>query len=447
MSSHGAERLLAVDEDVQRRSHVPLFLAVYLLALFAIPAQLVLQPLGAAGAPAALLATAGFVWWATARFTSTLAPATCFSPVRLAVLSFAVVGLLSYGIGMLRPMAGVELRSADRAVLTLIGWTGVAMLACDGLRSSRDLDRVLRAVTTGAAFLAALGILQFTLNIELAPLARHLPVLAENNDLSLLQQRSIFSRVSGTTSHPIEFGVVLATVFPLAAHYGFSGSKPSAIDRLKLLLIVIAIPMSVSRSAVLGLLVASVVLLAGWPSRVRRKALLVAPLMIVAMRLAFPGLLGTIKSLFLYLSVDPSIAGRTEDYAVVSDFVRDSPIIGRGIGTFIPSLYVLLDNQYLGSLIETGLIGVTALLTVFTVAFACARGGRRRSNRHDVRDLGQALAASVAVAALTFATFDGLGFPMAAGLTFLIVGCCGCYWRLQGGFRRPPPSDLASTLP
>jgi hypothetical protein len=36
----------------------------------------------------------------------------------------------------------------------------------------------------------------------------------------------------------------------------------------------------------------------------------------------------------------------------------------------------------------------------------------------------------VAVAAVAFATFDALSFPIAAGLTFLVIGCAGALRRL-----------------
>jgi len=36
----------------------------------------------------------------------------------------------------------------------------------------------------------------------------------------------------------------------------------------------------------------------------------------------------------------------------------------------------------------------------------------------------------VACAAVSYATYDALSFPMGAGLTFLLLGCVGAMWRL-----------------
>jgi hypothetical protein len=67
---------------------------------------------------------------------------------------------------------------------------------------------------------------------------------------------------------------------------------------------------------------------------------------------------------------------------------------------------------------------------VLTVAVFCARGARRRTDDASTRDLAQSLAASVMVAMLAFATFDGLSFPMVTNLLFVLVGCCGALRRL-----------------
>jgi hypothetical protein len=47
-----------------------------------------------------------------------------------------------------------------------------------------------------------------------------------------------------------------------------------------------------------------------------------------------------------------------------------------------------------------------------------------------MRDLGQCLTATIAVAMVAFGTFDALSFNMAAGLTFLFLGCTGAVLRL-----------------
>jgi peptidoglycan/LPS O-acetylase OafA/YrhL len=74
--------------------------------------------------------------------------------------------------------------------------------------------------------------------------------------------------------------------------------------------------------------------------------------------------------------------------------------------------------------------GLFTLLFLFVVVLACAHSIRRRSADPSTRDLAQSLAAAVMVAMLSFATFDGLSFPMATILLFLLAGCAGALRRL-----------------
>jgi O-antigen ligase len=96
----------------------------------------------------------------------------------------------------------------------------------------------------------------------------------------------------------------------------------------------------------------------------------------------------------------------------------------------MPQVFFFTDDQYLGSLIETGVLGLTALLALFAIGWFIARSARRVSIDEETRHLAQALAAPMAIVFVTYATFDAFAFPMAAGLTFLMAGCTGAIWRL-----------------
>jgi O-antigen ligase len=96
----------------------------------------------------------------------------------------------------------------------------------------------------------------------------------------------------------------------------------------------------------------------------------------------------------------------------------------------VPQTYFFTDDQYLNSLIEIGIVGLAALLILFFTGWHLARASRKASADPEVRDLAQCVAASVAVIIVGFATFDALYFPMAAGLTFLMLGCAGAMWRI-----------------
>jgi O-antigen ligase len=375
---------------------------------------------------------AAFLWWANARLVPGLRVPRGFQPIRLGMAAFAVSLFASYAAAFTRgTLIGVESRGADRGMLKLVAWSGMALLAADGIASRERLERLLRRVVVAGVLLSGLGILQFTTGFDVRPWS-NIPGLSVDTGYDLISHRSTFRRVAGTAVHPIEFGVVLALILPIALHYAFNPRPGTKLYRwIAVAAILVGIPMSLSRSGILGLFAAFLVLFPAWPSARRLQVLIVAPVFAVAMRLAIPGLLGTITSLFTSLTSDGSYQGRTVDYAAVAPLIKERPWLGRGFGTYIPQIYRFVDNQYLMSVVETGFIGLGLLLLLLLVGIGTARGARRRSAEPVTRDLAQSLAASVMVALVSFITFDALSFPMVSALTFLILGCAGALWRFS----------------
>jgi O-antigen ligase len=141
---------------------------------------------------------------------------------------------------------------------------------------------------------------------------------------------------------------------------------------------------------------------------------------------------GTLVGLFVNASTDNSFLHRVNDYSKAADYIAASPFFGRGIHTFIPTQYFYIDNSYLLALLETGVIGALSIVVLFLIGMGVARGARLHSTDPGTRDLGQSLAASIAAAMATTFTYDSFGFPMATGMTFLLIGSAGALWRLSG---------------
>jgi O-antigen ligase len=200
-------------------------------------------------------------------------------------------------------------------------------------------------------------------------------------------------------------------------------------------IISLAIPMAVSRAGILALGVSALLMWLTWPSNRKVGSALIALGFAGVVRLAIPGLLGTLRSLFTNFFFDESVEGRTSDYPQVGRYIADSPLIGRGFGTFTPDRYLLLDNQYLGMLIETGIVGSLLFLGLLVAGFGVARGSRIGGDE-TTRSLGQALAAAIAAGIVTAATFDLLAFGMVSMLLFILIGCAGALWRLTERERR-----------
>ena len=251
-------------------------------------------------------------------------------------------------------------------------------IAHDGIRSWEAIHRLVRWIVLFASIVAAIGTLQFFTGLNIAPAFR-LPGLTAWSDFGAVDERSVVRRIFSTAIHPIEYGVVMAAVLPLAIHRAIF-TRPSRWTFAQAALLGFATATSISRSAVIVAAIALTVLFFGWPSAWRRRFLLWLPVAVVAVRLAAPGVVGTIRALFTNLGNDPSVSGRTDDYQVVWLLFLDSPWLGRGLYTLIPRYYRILDNQVLVLLLELGVIGLGLFLLTVLVAIASARGGRLRAS-------------------------------------------------------------------
>jgi O-antigen ligase len=218
-------------------------------------------------------------------------------------------------------------------------------------------------------------------------------------------------------------------VLPLALHLAIHRRR--RLDLLPAFILGFAMPLAVSRSGILAVGLALLIMFCYWPSAVRRRALIVAPVAVVALRVIVPGLVGTIYSLFRGIATDPSVTGRTDDYGVGFSLYQDQAWFGRGLFTFVPGYYRILDNQLLMVLVELGAVGLVAVLLLFIGSYGSALGARRRAL--DPRDshVSLAIAASIAGMLAASVTFDSWGFAQAAGLTFLLFGMAGAASRLS----------------
>jgi len=400
-------------------------------ALFVIPARFVIGPLGAAGTPAVLVGLGSIGWWIADRMMQRPAFARDFQPARLALFALLTAMLVGYGAGWSRTLSPLEGRNADRSVIVWIGMAGLLLLVADGVRTRTRLDELIHRLVLAGSFMSAIAIIQFTLKWDPTDLIS-VPGLTENvPDVTDGLFRSEFQRVAGTAWHPIEFAVVAASILPLAVYRALSLTHLPPIGRwFPVVLLGFAIPMALSRSAILGILVVGIVLM---PTLSPTNQLRLGSAGIgaaSAMTVLIPGLLGTILSFFRHTSDDPSVQGRTEDFARVEQFFSESPIWGRGFGTYTPVEYDFLDNQYFMTLIESGLIGLGALLLFFAVGFGLCAGVRRRATDEPTRTLAQALVASIAVHFVTFATYDALVFRISGMALFLSIGMAAALWRL-----------------
>ena len=400
-----------------------------LVLLMFVPQPYVLVgPLKSVGNPAALVALAALAIWAAARILS-LSDAVELHPVRWVLLFFSTAALASYAAGMTRDLTGAEQASMSRVVFQHLALLGVALLAVDEL-GSRDRITVLlqRLVLIGAAA-AFIGVLEFVFSGFDFREVMLLPGLTTNVD-PVSGTRSGFDRIAAGASHPIEFSVVTSAMVPLAMHYFVHAEERRWRFGIALVVLLAAIPMTVSRSGFLALAVGVGVYSVALSNRGRFNALVLGVIGLGVFRAMVPGLLGTVRNLFLDAGTDPSIAGRTDDYQAIPTLMEGHWVWGRGLGTFVPDVYFFLDNQYLAALLQGGVVGLVAFIALVVVGLGVARGVRRRASDPEMRSVGQALAATIASLGVSAFAFDALSFRQSGFILFLVIGSAGALWGL-----------------
>jgi O-antigen/teichoic acid export membrane protein len=406
------------------RSAALYVLQAFIWLLAVIPARLVFKPIGYFGSPASIVGLLAMSLWACGAVRSDLLVRKVVA-VRVAVVVFWLPTLISYAVLHLNSVPSDEVNAADRWLLFGLVWSGVLLLAAEGLRSRDEVMRLLRMVVAAGSFSAAVALMQSRLNFDLTKYMQKLPLLSTDGDLASVLSRAGLNRPAGTATHPIEFGCMLCMVLGFALVLAFYDKGWDAKRRWSVLFLVgLAIPMSVSRSAILG----GLIVLAFWLVRAsksqRRQTLVACFFGAVAVFLTSPGLLGTLKSYFVNVTSDDSITTRTDDYAAVAKYIRRSPLIGRGPATFLPK-YRILDNTWLTFSIELGLLGVVGLLIFFTTGARLGGVLRRTSNDPMTRAIGQAFIGLSVLVIINSATFDFFAYPMAPGFIAILIGIGG----------------------
>lgn len=425
---------------VSRRDEVTA-ISILLGATFLIPANRTIGVLGQIGIPAVLLAGALLIFWVYTRCAPTMGADRGRQPIRLLALALLVSTLASYIAGHVRGLVPLEVSGSDAAMLRLCAVLGLLLFTADSIRSTEGVRLVVERIVMGASFMAVVAVLQYYNVVDLAEKANFPGFVVDEDTATFLVDRFGFNRVSGTATHPIEFGVVLGMALPLALHLALNAPRGRRLRMWVMTgLITGAIPLSISRSGVLTAAVALLFYVAVLRVRTLLNLMPLAVGAVVGIMIATPGVLGAIKALFFTIGKESSSQARTVDYPIVLAQWLQHPVLGRGPGTYIPALYRVLDNQYLLVLVSTGVVGLVVLVAVFCTGYSLARRVRRYSSDEDARGLGQALAGSIAAAAVASFTYDAFSFTVMFVVTHLLVGCTGALWRTALRDHPPEPA-------
>jgi O-antigen ligase/polysaccharide polymerase Wzy-like membrane protein len=408
----------------------------YLFLLMIIPSPLIVGPLGAAGRPAMLLAAALLAWYLLAKQHPLIELARDPQPVRAAAIVLCCSVLASYISGNLAAISTTQSNAADRGLILLAGWLGVLLFAADGIASEERLATLLRRIVLGAAIMAAIGIAEFATGIDVTKFVL-IPGLIVHQQPTDLLTRAGLIRANSTAAQPLEFSAVLTMSLPLALHQARYSTRPRQRlgNWLQVALIAATIPMAVSRSAIVALAIIAVMLIPTWPVAQRRRVYLLLAACPLGLWLIAPAWLTNFAGIFGQLGTDTSTTSRADALSLAAPIIAAHPWFGQGLATFDPQTSFFVDDQFITSLIETGVVGLLAVVALFATGWYLTHRLRIAALDPKTKDLARCLAACLAVGLTCFATFDVLSFSIASGLFFLLVGCAGAAWRLAGSGR------------
>jgi O-antigen ligase len=442
---------LSLRPRLPRSADATTILAFFVALQFILPSRLVMNGLPLSLSAASLVALALGALWACTQMTTTLGAAKGRSPVRTMLFAYCVVLLASYANSAFGYLDSDERSIGDHTMVSVFALIFVGLAVCDGVRSRDRLYFLLHVIVVCCSVVAAIGILQYLFSFDLTPLLRAPGMHFSSFDNSV-GSRDGLTRAAGTTANPLEFGVFCAMVLPLAIHTAFRASVRNGRARLWWTCVILiggGLMFSVSRSAIVGLSAAAIALFIGWSVR-RRVWMMVAGVgFLVVIKVLSPGLLHTFRSLFQNADQDTSVQWRTHDYATAKELISQHLWLGRGTGTWYAPKHEVFDNQYLLTLVDSGVLGLVAFVGIFLAGVYAAvkvrvlwsstpSGGSTASLD---RDLALSLIASLLVIFPTFATFDFAAFPDVSATAFLLAGMSGALLRVVRAEMAGEPKD------
>jgi O-antigen ligase len=414
----------------------PRFLKVTMFCVLAVPPYMVLAPVGASGSLPELLALGLFGLWAVSTLLGLHDPLRFRHPGRAAVLLLLLASCVSYAhlFAGLSGASTVEGRAAaDRWMLLMFAAAGIAFVTTESVRTMDDAMALVRWVLAGGAVCCVVALIQFTTRWNpLYSLPALMVGFTENGSPSAFQSRGALMRVAGTTLHPIELGVVSAMLLPLAiwrALHDRRGRK--GMHWILVCLLVLANTMTVSRSGLIGLVIATVITIPFLPRTAKRWSAVLIPVGAAGLFVGVPGLISTLFNTSTAGSSDSSITYRTDDYPLALRLVSARPLFGTGPGTWLPAeAKDNFDNEYLLVAVTMGVIGLCALLAYLAVPALAGLAAARNAQGNELKLLAAACAASGLIATIVSATFDSMSFQVFALLVPFFIGLSGASWLM-----------------
>lgn len=333
----------------------------------------------------------------------------------------------------------------NKALMFFVSFILVLYLTASVIRRLDEVDFLAKTLVAGGAVVAFFAIIEARTGFNVFNhVSRVMPFLVDQGDVGgFVRVGTGKLRVFGSAQHPIALSAALVMLIPLALYLARRYRQRRWM--FCALALVAASAATVSRTGIVMLAVVAVVFLWLRPRETKRlwPVLLLAP---IAIHFALPGTLGAIKNSFFPAGglvaeqkVQPgtSGSGRIADLGPGLQEWKRQPLLGEGFGTRIVDSTIvgtpvpkasalnpnvkILDDQWLGLLLETGVVGFFGWLWLF-VRLIRRFGAEARRDDSERGWLLASLTAGVAAYAVGMATYDAFAFIQVTFLLFIFVG-------------------------
>jgi tetratricopeptide (TPR) repeat protein len=298
-------------------------------------------------------------------------------------------------------------------------------------RKGKHIDFLLKVLVGGAAIVAAAAIVESRTHANIFDqLPSLLPFLRQQEDAALVGDLTRGYRAFGSAQHPIALSAALVLVLPVSIYLvKHLGQRRWWLAAGLLLAGAFA---SVSRTSVMMLLVVGLVFVWLQPREMKRLWIALIPALFLV-HVALPGTLGTIKQSFSpseglieqqSVDIGSSDQGRIADIRPTLERLSEDPLFGVGYATRVAGAPGpdgrILDDQWLGTLLDTGVPGALAWLWLILRSLR-RMGHAARQDRSSANWLPTAFAASVAAFAFGMFFFDAFAFIQVTLVFFVLL--------------------------
>jgi O-antigen ligase len=322
----------------------------------------------------------------------------------------------------------------NKSLMFFFSFLLVLWLITSVVRRLDEIDLLVKTLVIGGAVVAVFAIIEARTGFNVFNhLSRVIPFLHGGTigGGEFVRFGTGKLRVFGSAEHPIALSAALAMLVPLAVYL----ARRYAQRRWTLcaIALVAASASTLSRTGIVMFGVMAFVFLWLRPRQTIRLWPALLPALVV-IHFALPGTLGSIKHSFMPAGgllaeqrseAGKSGSGRLADLGPALSEWKQQPLVGQGYSTRVVDASAtadnnILDDQWLGTLLEVGFVGFVGWLWFF--GRAIRRFGREA--RRDASDRGWLLVsitAAVAGYAIGMVTYDAFSFIQVTFLLFILV--------------------------